>query len=174
MVAQGQPPCHKSESGKSFSVHVDGGFFCFSCWAGGGDIIDYVALRDHLSKKEAAKKLGCYDEAPSPETIRRLAEQARERDRQRQLELTREAEQRRRRLELCDEIHAMVAIQRETSDRLSELERGAPEVYPDETEHCWSLLSLCLQELRMTETAYCMASGLPDPWSIHEELESSL
>ena len=40
-------------------------------------------------------------------------------------------------LELRDEIHFLAAIQRETSDRLSQLLQGAEAVCEDEAEPCW-------------------------------------
>lgn len=164
-MAQGQPACHKSKSGKSFSVNLDsGGFFCHGCKASGGDIIAYVALRDHLSQKQAAIKLGCYNESPSPEDVRRWAEQARERDRERQAEEFRQSEQRRWRLKLRDEVHTAARIQIEASARLTGLSRGASPCTADEEEACWAVMQLALDDLRESERAYCAVGGLECEW----------
>lgn len=61
--ALGRCPFHPSKSGKSFSVNVQSGsFHCFGCGVSGGDLIDYVRLRDHCSFVDAAKRLGCWRE----------------------------------------------------------------------------------------------------------------
>jgi len=160
-MAQGQPPCHKSKSGKSFSINLNsGGFFCHGCKASGGDIIAYVALRDHLSQKQAAIKLGCYNESPSPDDIRRWAEQSRERARQRQAEESRQSEERRRRLKLRDEVHTAARIHREASERLTELCRGATPASDGEEAACWAVMALAFDDLRESEREYLAAVGL--------------
>lgn len=159
--ALGRCPFHQSKSGKSFSVNLEsGGFHCFGCDARGGDVLSFLRQRDGLSFKEAAQRLGAWDEAPSPETVRKLAERTRERDQQRQVEQEREAEERRRRLALRDEIHANAAFQREISDRLSEIQQGASEAYPGEADDCWGALAAAYDNTQLTEAEYCAAAGL--------------
>lgn len=159
-MAQGQPPCHKSESGKSFSINVNhGGFKCFGCGKK-GDMVAFVQLRDHLDFKTAAQSLGAWDEAPSPETVRRLAEQARARDQQRQLEEERTAEDRWRRLQLRDKAHEAARHHREASERLTELRSGATPASGGEEEACWVVMALAFDDLRDCERDYCAAAGL--------------
>jgi hypothetical protein len=160
MMAQGQPICHKSKSGRSFSVNLDGGFYCHGCGTGGGDIIDYVALRDHLSKKESAIKLGCYDESPSLEDVRRWAAQTRERDRRRAVEEAEQRDRHRRVIRLRDQLHDAVHHYQQTSERLSELRRGAVPEWQDEQESCWASLAVTLGDWRDLERAYCAAATL--------------
>jgi DNA primase len=60
-------PFHESKSKSSFAVNLDsGGFFCFSCGAKGGSVIDFLMLRDGLTFKEASILLGCWDEYGRP------------------------------------------------------------------------------------------------------------
>ena len=48
----------------SLSLHLSsGGFHCFSCGTSGGDIVDFVKLRDSIDFRQAAISLGaCRDE----------------------------------------------------------------------------------------------------------------
>jgi hypothetical protein len=159
--SRGNCPFHKSKSGTSFSVNLDDGhFFCHGCGAKGGDVLAFLRQRDKLSFKEAAQRLGAWDEAPSPETVRKIEAQARERAHVRTLEDARQAEQRHERLALRDEIHLTARIQREFNNRLSELQRGDPEAYPGEEEHVWAVLSLAHEDLAITEAEYLEAAGL--------------
>jgi DNA primase len=51
-------PFHESSSKASFAVNLDsGGFFCFSCGARGGDVLEFVRLRYRLSFPDALKRL---------------------------------------------------------------------------------------------------------------------
>jgi DNA primase len=65
---------------------ASGAFHGFGCDAHGGDLIAFVRLRDRLSFKDAAQRLGAWDEVPLPETVRRLEAQRQEQQRQRELE----------------------------------------------------------------------------------------
>lgn len=169
-MAQGQPPCHKSKSGRSFSVNLNSGaFHCFGWDAGGGGLVDYVQLRDGCTFKEGAQYFGAWDSAPSPETVRKLEAQASERRRQQQLKAQREAEEHRRRIQLRDEAHTAARIQREASDRLTELQQGATPVSDGDEEAAWAVMSLALDDLRDCERAYCAAAGLSNPWSVPGE-----
>src|SRR5215472_14762369 len=61
-IAKGQPPCHRSKSGRSLSVNVDhGGWHCFGCGEH-GDQIRFVMIRDHSNFKTACKVLGIWRE----------------------------------------------------------------------------------------------------------------
>jgi hypothetical protein len=157
--AMGRCPFHQSKSGKSFSVNIEtGGFCCFGCGVKGGDVLAFLRQRDGLSFKEAAQRLGAWDEAPSAETVLKLAAQARERDRQ--VEADRQTEERRRRIQLRNEVHTAARLQREASERLTELCRGATPTSDGEEEACWAVMALALDDLRECEAEYCAAAGV--------------
>jgi len=162
-MAQGPIPCHKSTSGKSLSVNLNhGGFVCHGCGSK-GSMIGFVMLSYHLSAKESAQHLGAWDEAPSPETVRKFAEQARERDRQQQAEEMEQRDRRQRLTRLRDQLHDAVAHYQQISERLSELCRGASPDWENEQESCWSSLVDTLNDWRDIEVAYCAAAGLESP-----------
>ncbi|MGE4574510.1 CHC2 zinc finger domain-containing protein [Parachlamydia sp.] len=51
-------PFHEDSSAGSFKIHEDSGaYICFSCGVKGGDIIDFLQKKCHLSFKEAVEKL---------------------------------------------------------------------------------------------------------------------
>jgi DNA primase len=53
---KGGCPFHESKSKASFAINIDsGGFFCFSCGAHGGDVIEFVRQRYDLSFPDALK-----------------------------------------------------------------------------------------------------------------------
>jgi hypothetical protein len=163
VMAQGQPPCHHSKSGRSFSVNLDhGGWHCHGCGSH-GSLIDFVMLSDNCSFKEACQRLGAWDESPSPETVRKLAEQGRERERVREKAAAAKEAERHQRIQLRDECLTAHQVWQRASTRLSELRKGATPVSPDEEEQCWHVLSLVLPDLRDSEKRYCKASGLDDP-----------
>jgi hypothetical protein len=119
-------------------------------------------LRDNCDFKSACQSLGAWRGDVTREERRQLDERtAKVRYEREQGEQAKEAE-RLRRLELRDEIHTTAAIQREISDRLSELRRGASETYEGEQEHCWEVLSLALDDLRSTQAEYMRACGFSE------------
>jgi hypothetical protein len=60
-------PLHGGDNPTSFSVNLEtGGFYCHSCGAKGGDLVDYVQARDHCDFPTACKTLGCWDETGTP------------------------------------------------------------------------------------------------------------
>jgi hypothetical protein len=138
-----------------------GGWVCFGCGAK-GDMVGYVMLRDACDFKAAAQTLGCWDESPSPETVRNMAEQARERQRKREAEEVRQAEERRQRLALRDGVHTAHQVWQRACARLTELKRGAMPTSLDEEEACWSAMSLALKDLRETESQYCAKAGIEE------------
>lgn len=131
-----------------------GAFNCFSCGAK-GDIIKFVMLRDHLNFKAAAQALGCWDESPSPESVRKIAARSRERERRRQAEELRKAEERQRRLELRDHLLTALDLQREISKQLVELHREG-----SDEDSCWRLLSSLADYVRECDREYCDAAEL--------------
>src|SRR5439155_10460673 len=69
--ARGRCPFHESKSGFSFSVNLDsGGFYCFGCNAKGGDVVDFVKLRDRVDFRRAAQFLGAWREEDFSEAER--------------------------------------------------------------------------------------------------------
>ena len=67
---RGRCPFHQSKSGKSFSVHQDGAFFCHGCGVKGGDIIAFVRKREGLSFQDACKSLGCWEDGTQKREIK--------------------------------------------------------------------------------------------------------
>lgn len=155
-----QPPCHHSQSGRSFVVHCagKGKWHCFGCGAS-GDVPAFVQLRDHCSFVEAAKLLGCWSDMTSEECLKLDREAARRQQEREQAAQTRELA-RQQRIALRGEIHTLISIQSEVSARLDELLRGSPEAHAGETEHCWCVLAIAFDDLRQVDTAYCSLAGL--------------
>ena len=141
--ARGCCPFHQSKSRVSFSVNLDsGGFYCFGCDVKGGDILDFVRLRDKCDFREAAIALGAWrDISPEQQQAARHLEQDRERHRaeqvaQKQLEHD-------RRIGARDRLHAV--------DRL----------YADAiAEHDWDLMPLLLPAVRESEERYWQSAGI--------------
>lgn len=158
--AQGQPPCHQSRSGKSFSVNLNhGGFACHGCGAK-GDMLKFVMLRDSCSFKAACQTLGCWRKgltfAEQTEILRRQQERAWHRAHEAE---QKEAE-RRERLQLRDELHTTVRIYYHLGTLLHELgQEPVPAAEP-----IWFALPLTLDDWRLTESEYCRVSRLEDPY----------
>jgi CHC2 zinc finger len=151
-------PFHNSKSGKSFAVHGDGAFICRGCAVRGGDLITFLRLRYKLSFIDACKSLGCWDSVSDADR-HAIAPQSAEREkRAEEAKLKRLAHE--QRIQLRNQVHTAARIQRETSDRLIQLLKGAVENYPQEQEHCWSTLALCLDDLRQTEAQYMSSMGM--------------
>jgi hypothetical protein len=152
-------PFHQSQSGKSFSVHIDGAFFCFGCGVKGGDIVAFVRLRDRCDFPSACKSLGCWDSVSDADR-HAIAQQSAEREKKRAEEARLKRLAHEQRMQLRDEIHTSARIQRETSARLSQLLQGATPAHDDEADCCWAVLSLALDDLRATENAYMTLAAL--------------
>jgi hypothetical protein len=156
-------PFHRSKSGKSFSVNVQtGAFHCFGCDSRGGDLIDFLRKLHGYSFKSAAKLLGVWREDLTREERRELDERTAKVRYEREQAEQAKAIERARLTALRDEIHTTGAIYREANDRLSELRRGASEAYEGEQEHCWAVLALALDDLRLSEQEYMQVCGLGD------------
>ena len=158
-MAKGQPPCHKSESGRSFSVNLNhGGFQCFGCGAK-GDLIKFVMLRDGCDFKTACKTLGAWRGNITADERLEMTRREQERDWHRQREAEQKEAERRERLQLRDELHATVRIYYDLGTLLHELGPVGPEA-----EFCWSALPPTLDCLRLEESAYCRAAKLDNPY----------
>jgi hypothetical protein len=141
----GPCPFHKSKSGKSFAVHVDGGFVCRGCGVKGGSLIDFVRQRDGCDFKTACQRLGAWTEGGAPPTPREtvlvqyltwdfvvdgVRYQASVKDEPR---------------DYADKIRRFYC---DASDRLMELSLGDSERHVGEREECWERMTLALPELR--------------------------
>jgi hypothetical protein len=167
-------PFHKSinhrgrKKSTPFAVRFDSGAFsCLdpTCIASGkanrkGDIVDFVRLRDGLSFKDAAQRLGAWDEAPSPETVRQQEAQDRDRKKRKLAEEMAEDERHHKLMDIRDDLHLFIRFQREACDRLNELNAGADPIIDNEADREWEILALAFSAERRAAFAYRMLSGL--------------
>ena len=159
-------PFHKSKSKTTLSVNLrTGAFNCFSCGARGGDVIDFVRLRNGLSFKEAALRLGAWDSAPSPETVRRIMAADRERERKRCIEQEQRSRDHAERMRVREQLHLAMRLQREAAQRLDELRAGAEPVTDNEPDDCWAVMSLALDYERHMAREYQAAVGLESEYA---------
>jgi hypothetical protein len=141
----GRCPFHPSKSGKSFSVHVDGGFFCHGCQSKGGDLIAFVRLRDHCDFASACKTLGCWvEDGKQPEPRLTVAVPY--------LVFDFIIDGKHYRSEVKDEPRTyrekIFRFYVDARDRLVELSRGDSEMYTGERETQWTRMALGFDELR--------------------------
>lgn len=163
--ASANPPCHKSKSKKSFVVDLrSGAYRCWGCGIRGGDVIDFLRWREGYSFKRACQVLGCWREQMTSAERAQLDERRAKLRYERELAEQRKAEEHARILAIRDDIHTTAAMYRQVSGRLSELMRGSAEICEGEQETCWAILALALDDLRSSESAYCLACGLEDPY----------
>jgi biopolymer transport protein ExbB/TolQ len=140
-------------------VHLEsGGFFCFGCDVTGGDVLAFIMQRDSLDFKTAAKSLRAWSDINEEERLK-LASEAAQRKQQREKAAQIKDAERTQRIELRTEIHTLVEIQAEVSDRLSRLLQGAAPAYENEVEDCWGALSLAFEDLRNCEAGYMAMIG---------------
>lgn len=155
-MAKGQPPCHKSTSGRSFSLNVThGGFKCFGCGTQ-GDMVKFVMIRDCCDFKTAAKTLGAWRGNITGEQRLEIIRREQEREWHRQREEQRKESERRTRVALADELHTTVRLYRTVGGELQRLGPGA--------EDQWATLPFLLDDWRITESDYCRAAGLDNPY----------
>jgi hypothetical protein len=155
---RGRCPFHESRSGKSFSVHVDGHFFCHGCQAKGGDLVAFVQLRDKCDFPTACRTLGCWRDVDPAEQARIHAENLR-RQEAREHEVKRKQAEREHRIKLRNEIHNLVRIHRDAAAWLDELCHAADATSADEIERWWATLALTHENLRLTEAEYLRLCG---------------
>jgi len=159
--AVGQPPCHVSRSGKSFSTNLHhGGWHCFGCGQH-GDQITYIQIRDGCDFLTACKVLGIYRGGLTDEERREIDAHAREREWFRRREEQREADERQKRIEFRRRLHRTVKTYLRAADRLREVGPDSPE-----SEDLWATLASALEVWRIEESEYSMVCGLDDPWEI--------
>jgi DNA primase len=88
-----------------FSVNVNSGaFHCFGCDTSGGDVIDFVRLRDGLTFKEACQRLGAWQDVSDADR-RAIAQQSAEREKKQAEEARLKSLAHEERIKLRDEIH---------------------------------------------------------------------
>jgi CHC2 zinc finger len=144
---QANCPFHKSKSGKSFAVNSEtGAFHCWGCDARGGDIVDFVMLRNSLSFKEACQQLGCWDEAGQPV-------EGRPGPPVRYLVLDFRIGGVEYRAEVKDEPKSELQLDRRfyanAKDRLTEIRKGDAEVFEGEEQAQWGILASSWELIRM-------------------------
>lgn len=62
-----QTSCRFCNSKDNLAINVDdGGFHCWGCFVGGGDVIDYYRQAHNASFEEACRALGCWAESEKP------------------------------------------------------------------------------------------------------------
>ena len=154
--ALGNCPFHRSKSRRSFTVNVTtGGFHCFGCGVHGGDLISFIRARDRCSFTDACKTLGIWRHV-TPAERTALVQREQEREWNRQKEVQRKTIERRERLKLRDELHTAVQLYAHVDGELHALG-------PDAEEQ-WAVLPSLLEDLRMSESAYCRAARLENPY----------
>jgi hypothetical protein len=145
-MAQGQPPCHVSTSGKSLSINVNhGGFVCFGCGKK-GSMIDFVMLSYRLSYKEAKVKLGLDDGKPYKAPPRRGPLE-------RWLVMDFIIDGAKHQAAVKDEPKNELQLDRrfyaEAADRLLEIRNGAAEEFEGEEETQWAILAAAWELIQM-------------------------
>lgn len=164
---RGRCPFHQSKSGLSFSMNLDsGGFYCHGCQVKGGDLVDFVKLRDRVDFRRAAQLLGAWREEDLSEAERRdLQRQKLERERSLLRSAIADASAHRTKIEARDHLHCLERIYKEANVRLTQLSRGDPEQFDGERESCWELMANSLPLIRQTDAEYRRLAGLENPYA---------
>jgi hypothetical protein len=145
-------PFHNSKSKRSFYIQSQtGGFVCFQCGAKGGDVLDFVKLRDHLSFKQAAQMLGAWRGEMTWAEAERIKSSREERERKRLEEEAQKEAQRRARLDVRTDILTYTRVMREVSKQL------AREI---ENEALWECLEAAWQFREQADAEYLKLAGL--------------
>jgi hypothetical protein len=139
------------------SLHINlatGGYFCFSCQASGGDVIDFLRQRYSLDFRGALEYLGI----ASTTQYDRAAFRAFQREREQRA--AKKEEERRRRIEARDWLHCLERCYEDANQRLSELRQGGAEHCDNETELCWEILASILDRIREAGAEYFALAGV--------------
>lgn len=143
--------CLHPDHHPSLSINlVTGCFRCWSCGARGGDLIDFVMLRDKCDFKRACQTLDCWDGAElsaEAKAAQKRADKARVRlkaERLAEIERARVA-----RIEARDWLHCCERIYREAIEGLR----------PDD-EIGWAIAALAFDEVVDAEAEYFDVCGL--------------
>jgi hypothetical protein len=145
-------PFHQGSNRTAFAVNLaNGGFHCFNCGVRGGDILDFVQLRDKINFKRAAQLFGAWrDQEMAPSEKQKLRQSQRKREQLDSSVASIEQAERDLRLQYRDEIHALERAQRETAKRMQHS--------PSDLEQCWRTLAKTLPRLREAIAAYYVLS----------------
>jgi CHC2 zinc finger len=146
---KGHCPFHQSKSGKSFSVHVDGHFYCHGCGVKGGDVVNFLRLRDRMGFKETCKALGAWgDDEKQKQGIK-----IRRGPLVSYLVFEFEVDGVPLRAELEDqprtELEQLRRFAAEATDRLHEIRNGDAERFPNEEAIQWAILSQSWELIEM-------------------------
>lgn len=120
-------------------------------------MVKFIMRRDSCDFKAAAKRLGAWREWLSEAERVQITRGQQARCLQRQLEESIAADDRRERIRLRDELHTAARIYYDLESLLREL--GPCE----KSEQILETLPEVLDDLRLTESAYCRAAKLEDP-----------
>ena len=135
---------HDGQSKTSLSLNlVEGNFRCFRCGIKGGDVVNFVMLREKLDFKRAAQSLGAWRDEMTPAEGRALNSQREERERLRTEEAERRESERRERIEVREQLHAVQTLYAEAI-----------------AEHDWCLMPEMLRRVRQCEDLYSRLAGL--------------
>lgn len=146
----------------SLSINLqNGGFFCHGCGAKGGDVVDFLKLRDGLSFKQACEQLNCWKGHVSRAERSEMEKIRREKARIKSAAERLTAEEKRLRIDACTRLHNLENMQQEISQQLAELEQ-APGA-DAEKDRSWELLSMLEEEIRSAEAEYRLLSFASAP-----------
>lgn len=143
---KGGCPFHPSKSKTSFSVNIEtGGFHCFACGASGGDLVDFVRLRDGCGFKTACQSLGCWDDTAP---VRKL--QGRKVP---YLVMDYVIDGVAYRAEVPDVPRTESALHHrlyhDAAERLKEIHEGGPEKFEGEEDTQWGIMASALELIQM-------------------------
>ena len=141
---------HDGSSKTSLGLNlISGGFNCFSCGIGGGDVIAFVMLRDKADFITACKCLGCWrDGGRLPRRRREMVSTA-------HLVADLVIDSVKHSVSTPDEPKDLrQALRRyfcDARDRLHEIRAGDPEKDPGETEKNWQVMALAWELLEFED-----------------------
>lgn len=132
---------------------------CFGCGRY-GDPLDYLMIRYGWDFKTAARSLGVWREAMTPEQSRELRRRLVQREREQLARAELSTQQRKERFAMRDELHQLEREYSTANTRLSHLRQGAVPRYRGEEHLAWWYLSDTLPRIREAEARYYHLAGL--------------
>jgi CHC2 zinc finger len=153
-------PVHRGENPTSFSWREDGRWHCFNCNAGGDQIALVRAVRA-CSFREALAFLAELGGVPV-EDARPARTEIENRRKTQKLASTLEVTERALLVGYREEIHLLEKIRAFAGARISAVEAGEQERFPNEVEAGWCALVYVARDLPAVTAAYCLlAFGAP-------------
>lgn len=144
-------PFHDGQSPTSLSLNMTtGGFYCFSCQAKGGSLIDFVMRRDQCDFKTACQTLGAWDEHAKP-VKQSTAQVIVGRDLVMDLVIDGEPCQVRTEIPEGDYLTTLRRAFHFAQDQLDLINAGQPEEYDGEAEVLWQLMADAHELIRREE-----------------------